>query len=318
MQAITPDLARGTDVSLWQGAVDWSAVKAAGITFGVAEATNGATGGDARFASDWQGMRADGLFRSAYHFGLPCDSSANVQADAELQAHRFVATINAAGGYHVLGGDLPLALDIEQNPKNLPAAELRAWCEFFCNTVDALLGLSGPRATMIYGGGGLLANMMQGQPSALAQRGLWLAEWGVNDPANLGPWTRWTAIQTSQSGHIPGINGPVDTDVWCLTPAQMEAMYGGAPTPTGPKVMLWQHASLQVVAETLAQQYGWQATSNPNAATTAGDVLCVGGAPDWIAAAKAACRGTWHAPLAGANYWATLALVAEAGSTGRF
>ena len=229
----------------------------------------------------------------------------------------FVAAIQAAGGYDA---DLPVVLDLEENPNKLDSAALRDWSETFMAMVDHLLGVSGPRATMLYCGENFLLNM-QIVPSPLANRALWLA-WPSTAPVpDIGPWTHWTALQTSWDGHIPGVNGAIDTDLWALTPADMLALYGKpaqAPAPAGPKVMLWQHPVFGAVTQALAQQYGWTASNAMADAAQASAVLCIGGAPDWIAAAKAACKGQWHAPLASSTLWATLSLVAQAGETGRF
>lgn len=308
-------MARGLDASYAQAAIDWQAVKAAGITFAVARATYGASVRDNTFAHNWPGMRAAGLLRSAYHFALPGQTSPIPRDDASRQAQAFVAAIRAAGGYDA---DLPTVLDLEQNPANLAPAALNDWAVIFCEVTDGLLGVSGPRATMIYSGLSFLTDNIPAN-SPLKARGLWLA-WPSGGPVpNLPAWDHWTVLQTSWRGREPGIVGPVDTDVWALTAQELSALYGPhLPVARGPRIVLWQHPIFQADAEALAAQYGWLATSDMATVATASAVVCIGGTPEWIAQAKATCRGVWHDPLAGQTLWRTLALLAQAGITGRF
>ena len=73
----------GIDVSHFQGEVDWGAVAAAGVRFAFIKATEGLDDVDPRFAQNWQGSRAAGLLRGAYHFLHP-------NLDARQQAAHFL------------------------------------------------------------------------------------------------------------------------------------------------------------------------------------------------------------------------------------
>ena len=88
----------GIDVSHYQGTVDWVKVKATGITFAYAKATDGNTYTDPQFHTNWQGMRAAGILRGAYHFYETND-------DPVTQANNF---INALGS---LAANLQIWLD---------------------------------------------------------------------------------------------------------------------------------------------------------------------------------------------------------------
>jgi lysozyme len=108
--------ARGIDVSHWDGVVNWGNVTAAGIDFAVAKATQGADPGssayvDGQFATNWQGMKDNGIIRGAYHFlGLPLAATpqANWNDDIHSQIDHF---LNVLGPLEP--GDLPPTLDIE-------------------------------------------------------------------------------------------------------------------------------------------------------------------------------------------------------------
>ena len=60
--------APGIDVSHYQGNVDWTAVRGAGMVLAFATATEGSNYVDSKFAANWAGMKTVGLKRGAYHF----------------------------------------------------------------------------------------------------------------------------------------------------------------------------------------------------------------------------------------------------------
>src|SRR5579864_8091651 len=59
---------RGVDVSTYQGAIDWTQVKAAKMDFAFARISDGTTHPDAQFAANWQGMKAAGVVRGSYQY----------------------------------------------------------------------------------------------------------------------------------------------------------------------------------------------------------------------------------------------------------
>jgi len=59
---------KGIDVSHFQGEIDWSTVKAAGIDFAFIKATDGVAEIDPRFVENWQGAGQANIARGAYHF----------------------------------------------------------------------------------------------------------------------------------------------------------------------------------------------------------------------------------------------------------
>jgi GH25 family lysozyme M1 (1,4-beta-N-acetylmuramidase) len=77
------------DTSEWSGHVDWPAVKAGGVTRGIAKASQYRE--DWQFAASWRAMHAAGfLARGAYHFFT--------EEPAATQAGRLLAVVDAAGG----------------------------------------------------------------------------------------------------------------------------------------------------------------------------------------------------------------------------
>lgn len=63
----------GVDVSKFQGDIDWTAVRGSGaVEFAWIKATEGGDNADEKFAQNWQGARAAGVPRGAYHFVFWC------------------------------------------------------------------------------------------------------------------------------------------------------------------------------------------------------------------------------------------------------
>jgi lysozyme len=62
----------GIDVSKYQGDIDWAQVKASGVKFAYIKATEGGDHTDAKFQQNWNGAKAVGLPRGAYHFVYWC------------------------------------------------------------------------------------------------------------------------------------------------------------------------------------------------------------------------------------------------------
>lgn len=101
----------GVDVSVHQGAVDWSRVAGDDIAFAYLKATEGADHVDRRFAENWDGAGEAGLKRGAYHFFTLCRPGVD-------QAANFIATVPD------VADALPPALDLELggNCSGRPAA----------------------------------------------------------------------------------------------------------------------------------------------------------------------------------------------------
>jgi len=61
----------GIDVSRYQGSINWTSVRNAGIQFAFIKTTEGTTVKDANFAANYVGAYNAGVIRGAYHFALP-------------------------------------------------------------------------------------------------------------------------------------------------------------------------------------------------------------------------------------------------------
>ncbi|KAG8277004.1 hypothetical protein J6590_051905 [Homalodisca vitripennis] len=74
----------GIDVTCLNETVNWSKVKAAGIKFAIARATQGANFVDNKFVENFNGMKSNGIKAGAYHY-FEADQSVDRQV-ARIQA----------------------------------------------------------------------------------------------------------------------------------------------------------------------------------------------------------------------------------------
>ena len=178
----------GIDVSHWQGRVDWERVADDEIAFAFIKATEGGDYVDPRFVANWDGAARAGVLRGAYHFYRP-------QTDAAVQAQQFLRTVGARAG------DLPPVLDVEVTDgrsADAIAAGVRTWLEM----VERATG----RRPIVYTRAGFW-NQVGGGFGAYP---LWVAHYGVAEPAIPSDWDRWTFWQHSDAGRVAGISGNVD------------------------------------------------------------------------------------------------------------
>ncbi|MBQ2627016.1 MAG: glycoside hydrolase family 25 protein [Eubacterium sp.] len=176
---------KGIDVSQWQGAINWQAVKAGGADFAMIRIGNCKYGLDTRFAENMIGASAAGLRVGCYVYTY----ATNVQeaiADATL-------AVQAMAPFQV---SFPVAIDMEDSVhKTLNPLQQAEIVNAFCS--------------VIYQAGY--------SPMVYASRNWFLERMG---PV---PWDHWVAMynthcdypgftmwQSSCSGTIPGVAGKVD------------------------------------------------------------------------------------------------------------
>ncbi|NLE82545.1 MAG: glycoside hydrolase [Rhodococcus sp.] len=204
----TPGLAqaepvRGPDVASWQhpgGApIDWFAVRSSGHEFGMVKATESLNYINPYFIEDSLAMRVAGMARSAYHYADPTQSP-------EAQAAFFSTVVLGLNG----PSDLPPVLDLEHSG-GLAPAQLIDWTHRYLNTVRALTG----RQPIIYTYPNFWRTAMA-NTHEFSHYPLWIADYnGRNAPGPLpGGWTHWTFWQYTSTGRIPGVNAPIDLNVY--------------------------------------------------------------------------------------------------------
>ncbi|MEP7089492.1 MAG: glycoside hydrolase family 25 protein [Nocardioidaceae bacterium] len=215
----------GIDVSHYQGAVSWSKVDDAGVTFAFMKATEGTTYADPTMRTNWVGATRQGIYRSAYHFARPSTASGSAAA----QARFFVSKV----GSFRHRGDLPPVLDLEASG-GLGSASLRSWVSTWLTTVERITG----RTPIIYCSPSFWEDHL-GNSTAFHHYPLWVAHYGVSSPRVPGGWPTWTFWQRTSSGRVAGISGNVDMNRFNGSNAQLAVLArstGGStsPAPGGP------------------------------------------------------------------------------------
>ncbi|ADZ66535.1 family 25 glycosyl hydrolase [Brucella melitensis] len=189
----------GTDVSKYQSDVDWSAVRASGISFAFIKATEGGDRVDERFNEHWSGTREARLPRGAYHFYYFC-------RPAIEQARWYIQNVPREQSA------LPPVLDMEWNPhsptcKLRPnAAVVRREMRTFLQAVEKHYG----KRPVIYT---TVDFFDDNDLRQLSEYPFWLRSVAGHPDEKYGPhpWTFW---QYTGTGSILGIRGDADINTF--------------------------------------------------------------------------------------------------------
>ncbi|MBR3049353.1 MAG: glycoside hydrolase family 25 protein, partial [Bacilli bacterium] len=207
----------GIDVSQYNGSINWSSVKSAGVKYAIirvavrgygtnAQGINGNLVKDTKFVSNVNGATNAGVKVGAYVF-----SQAISEQEAIQEANIAITTIqNNSLGSKI---KLPIVFDSEfsgcvENGKRcgradgLSKAKRTAIAKAFLNTVK-LYGYK----PMIYASTSFLNNQLD--MSQLNQYDVWVAHYGVSKPTYKGHYQMW---QYTSTGSVKGISGNVDMD----------------------------------------------------------------------------------------------------------
>lgn len=198
---MTNGLALGIDVSAYQPAEDWAAIKAFGVTKAYCKATEGARWVDQTYFAHMNGARNAGIQAGAYHFWRPNDLP-------DAQAKWFCQQAGWNPEW------MPPVLDLEVLAPGQPAADALAAINTWLEIVGAFVGGSCRIYTNVATWRAL------GNPTNYKQHDLWIAypvaPDGAAAPPDIGGWGAggWTGWQYTFSGKVPGISGAVDLTHW--------------------------------------------------------------------------------------------------------
>ncbi|UCM87884.1 lysozyme [Streptomyces marincola] len=193
---------QGIDVSHWQGSINWTSVRNAGIQFAWMKATEGTNFKDSRFNTNYPAAHAAGVIRGAYHFARPDVSSGAVQAN-------YFASNGGAWSRDNL--TLPGVLDIEHNPYGaqcygLSTTQMRNWINDFHATYKSRT----TRDIVIYTTASWWNTCTGNWTGMSAKAPLWVAHWTTGSPTIPAGFPTWTAWQYTATGRVSGISGDVD------------------------------------------------------------------------------------------------------------
>ena len=185
-------VARGIDVSNFQGTIDWNQVKAAGIEFAILKVGPVYGKPDSTFE-----LNATECERLGIPYGVYYYSYARSVADANKEADRTLAWL---GGHHP---SLPVYYDLEDNyilqDPNFSKDKLAQIAQTFCNRMEAVGFKSGIYANLNWFNNYLNSPSLSGYDHWVAQYN-WRCDYA-------GSYSFW---QYSSSGNVLGVNGRCD------------------------------------------------------------------------------------------------------------
>jgi len=188
--------AKGIDVSYAQSAVDWHAVKAAGVEFAMLRSSFGweekEKQTDAEFFANVKGAKAEGIPIGCYHY-----SYATTVEEAKKEAAFFLDIIKGCVF------EYPVVFDIEDKcQRNLSKQLLTDIVFAFCSTVE-----KAGYYTAFYTNLDWIRNRLD--MSRLARFDLWYAQY-YGKATYTGDYGMW---QCANDGKVNGISGNVDRDI---------------------------------------------------------------------------------------------------------
>ena len=190
------------DISKWNGSINWSKVKAAGVDGVIIRCGVGQTGIDTKFKENITGAIKAGLKVGVYTY-----SKAKSESGAIAEAQN---TISAIAPYK----DklyYPVFVDLEQSGTE---SYSKTVAKAFCQTIKSNGYRSG-----IY----CSSSWRKSYLSGVSADYWWIAQWSSKQPSNCNFW------QYSSTGTVKGISGNVDLDkVISYNPEPSPA-----PTPSG-------------------------------------------------------------------------------------
>lgn len=198
----------GTDVSRFQGRVDWDEARRNGIGFAWIKATEGGDRVDPEFDANWRGAAAAGIPRGAYHFYYWC-------RPAIEQARWFIRNVPKSRGA------LPPVLDMEWTPFSPtctirpPAQQVRSEALVFLRALEAHYGTK----PVIYS---TPEFFRRNDMERLSGYDFWLRS-TAGHPSDTYPGHRWHFWQYTGTGLAPGFFTDVDLNVFNGSEAQFRA-----------------------------------------------------------------------------------------------
>ena len=182
----------GIDVSHYQSAIDWNAVKTMQdknirIGFAFIKATEGVGDIDNTFRRNWVKSKEAGIPRGAYHFFVPSKSG-------RAQAENFMDNVALDKG------DLPPVLDIERT-YGASAEQIQQRAKDWLLLVEKRCKVK----PIIYTNVVFYENFLAGQ---FDDYPLWVAHYLVKDKPRIK--RNWLFWQHNETGHVNGIDAFVD------------------------------------------------------------------------------------------------------------
>lgn len=191
---------RGIDISHYQQDIDWERVRnatiqGASVGFVFIKATEGTDKFDPNFNLNFYQARKQGIIRGAYHFF-------STQSCAKKQAEFFCRMVQLEEG------DLPPVLDVETEVDRISGysrERLRQEVLTWLQMVERHYGVP----PILYASYSFRQTYLN--DAAFDRYPFWIAHYYVDSLSYKGKWHFW---QHTDAGHIDGIPGTVDIDLF--------------------------------------------------------------------------------------------------------
>ncbi len=183
--------ARGVDVSVYQGEIDWAAVAQDDVSFAFIRCGASSSGKDEMFDRNAEGANMNGIAVGVYYRTLAVNEEM-----AEIEA---MFAVKCASEHLV---ELPIAMDIEgPTMASLGRERLRAVIDAFCGTVEAY-----GYEPMVYASKSFFENHIGDDIPYMK----WVAQYAEQCTYQGGNVHCW---QCTSHGCVRGIEGRVDVDL---------------------------------------------------------------------------------------------------------
>ena len=189
----------GIDVSKWQGEIDWSKVKAAGVKFAMIRLGYGSADGSACGIDPYFDKNVTNALKSGIDVGCYFYSYATSVAAAKKEAAFVIDVLKKYKGVFTY----PIAFDLEDNSQ-------KALSKTVLTDIVIAFGDAIEKAGFycsLYSNPSWLKSYLDAD--SLKRFDLWLALWADTPKSYTGTFGIW---QNSSKGSVNGINGNVDTD----------------------------------------------------------------------------------------------------------
>jgi lysozyme len=190
----------GIDVSHHNESIDWQKVKNSTddnikIDFCFIKATEGTDLKDSDFQKNWQGAKKVGLTAGAYHFFVP-------SSDPTLQAKNFIQSVSLEKG------DFVPVLDFEIHGKNKSVRKnLTKNAKIWLEIIEKHYGVK----PIIYTNGYIYNTYIK---ENFENYPLWISDYDSQKLSHFGEDANILIWQHSTNGHLDGIKGNVDFNVF--------------------------------------------------------------------------------------------------------
>jgi len=184
---------RGIDVSVWQGDIDFEKVKNSGIEAVYIRAGEGSNIVDDRFEENYKAARDAGLEYRFYHYVTARS------VDEAIAPADFFAGLIESKPY-----TMRAAMDFE-NLSGLSDDEAVKIARAYLERLKERLGHTPAVYSDAYDAESVWKSNLTAYP-------LWVADYGVREPGDIGGWKDWSGFQYDDKGSVSGISGHVDLD----------------------------------------------------------------------------------------------------------